>query len=175
MKGYFGIGIEGASKMMNMGNLMRSAHAFGAAFVFTLNAHYRVKQAKSDTSRTPDNVPWYDWDKPENMVLPKNCQLVGIELDAQAIDLPSFTHPRCAAYILGPERGDLSVEMRARCTHIIRIPTRFCLNVQIAGAITMYDRLQSLGRFNTRPIMTGGENSPQMAKNRHFSKKNAKK
>ena len=27
MKGYFGIGIEGASKMMNMGNLVRSAHA----------------------------------------------------------------------------------------------------------------------------------------------------
>ena len=161
MKGYFGIGIEGASKMMNMGNLVRSAHAFGARFVFTLNAHYRVKQAKSDTSRTPDNVPWYDWDTPEDMVLPKNCQLVGIELDESAIDLPSFTHPRCAAYILGPERGDLSTTMRARCDHIIRIPTRFCLNVQIAGAIVMYDRLQSLGRFSDRPIMPGGQTGTQ--------------
>ena len=54
MKGYFGIGIEGASKPMNMGNLMRSAHAFGAGFVFTVNAHYRVRDLRSDTSQTSD-------------------------------------------------------------------------------------------------------------------------
>ncbi|MEX2009990.1 MAG: TrmH family RNA methyltransferase, partial [Dongiaceae bacterium] len=29
MRGYFGIGVEGISKPMNLGNLMRSAHAFG--------------------------------------------------------------------------------------------------------------------------------------------------
>ncbi len=156
MKGYFGIGIEGASKPMNMGNLVRSAHAFGAGFVFTVDAHYRVRAAKSDTSRTQDSVPWYDWDTLKDMVLPKNCRLVGIELDDAATDLPSFTHPRCAAYILGPERGDLSAAMRTRCDHLIRIPTRFCLNVQIAGAVVMYDRLQTLGRFRDRPLMPGG-------------------
>ena len=88
--------------------------------------------------------------------LPKGCAMVGIELLDEAVDLPSFTHPRCAAYILGPERGDLSEECKARCDHIIRIPTRFCINVQIAGAIVMYDRLQTLGRFADRPVMPGG-------------------
>lgn len=161
MKGYFAIGIEGASKPMNMGNLVRSAHAFGAAFVFTINAHYRLRDARSDTSRTQNEVPWYDWDTPEDMLLPKKCQIVGVELLDDAIDLPSFTHPRCAAYVMGPERGDLSNEMREKCAHIIRIPTRFCVNVQIAGAIVMYDRLQTLGRFEPRPIMPGGQKGPQ--------------
>lgn len=161
MKGYFAIGIEGASKPMNMGNLVRSAHAFGAAFVFTINAHYKLREARSDTSRTQDEVPWYDWDTPEDMVLPKKCQIVGVELLDEAIDLPSFTHPRCAAYVMGPERGDLSPDMRAKCDHIIRIPSKFCINVQIAGAVVMYDRIQTLGRFADRPIMPGGVSGSQ--------------
>lgn len=156
MKGYFAIGIEGVSKPMNMGNLVRSAHAFGAGFVFTVGAHYRVREARSDTSKTQKSVPWYDWDTPDEMHLPKNCQIVGVELLDEAVDLPSFTHPRCAAYVLGPERGVLSDEMRAKCDHIIRIPSKFCINVQIAGAIVMYDRLQTLGQFEARPVMPGG-------------------
>ncbi|MDC3402159.1 RNA methyltransferase [Alphaproteobacteria bacterium] len=163
MRGYFGIGIEGASKPMNTGNLIRSAHAFGASFIFTINAHYRVRQARSDTSRTQKSVPWYDWDDTDSIILPKGCQIVGIELTDDAIDLPSFKHPQRAAYVLGPERGNLSDEMSEKCNHIIRIPTKFCVNVQIAGAIVMYDRLTSLSSYADRPIMPGGTKGPQSA------------
>ena len=31
MRGYFGIGVEGISKPMNLGSLFRTAHAFGAS------------------------------------------------------------------------------------------------------------------------------------------------
>ena len=163
MRGYFGIGIEGASKPMNTGNLIRSAHAFGASFIFTINAHYRVRQARSDTSRTQKSVPWYDWADTDSIILPKGCQIVGIELTDDAIDLPSFKHPQRAAYVLGPERGNLSDEMSEKCNHIIRIPTKFCVNVQIAGAIVMYDRLTSLSSYADRPIMPGGTKGPQSA------------
>ncbi len=156
MKGYFAIGIEGASKPMNMGNLIRSGHAFGASFIFTVNAHYRVREAHSDTSNTPDSVPWYDWENCDAMALPAKCQLVGVELIDAAIALPSFRHPRRAAYVLGPERGSLSPEMLARCSHVIQIPTSFCINVQIAGAIVMYDRMISMGHHAERPVMPGG-------------------
>ena len=161
MKGYFAIGIEGASKPMNMGNLVRSAHALGAGFVFTIGAHARIRKARSDTSKTQNSVPWYDWDGVDDMQLPQNCQIVGVELLDEAIDLPSFTHPRCAAYVMGPERGVLSEALRAKCDHIIRIPTRFCINVQIAGAIVMYDRLRTLGQFEDRPVMPGGPSGGQ--------------
>lgn len=161
MRGYFGIGIEGASKPMNMGNLVRSAHAFGASFVFTVAAHYRVREQKSDTSKTQSSVPWYDWENCDAILLPKGCQMVGIELVDDAIDLPSFKHPRQAAYILGPERGSLSPELLSRCHHVIRIPTKFCVNVQIAGAIVMYDRLISKTPFADRPVMPGGPKQPQ--------------
>jgi tRNA C32,U32 (ribose-2'-O)-methylase TrmJ len=89
--------------------------------------------------------------------LPRGCRLVGIELVEDAIELPAFAHPLQAAYVLGPERGVLSPELIARCAHLLRIPTAFSLNVATAGAIVMYDRLRSLGRFGSRrPVATGG-------------------
>ena len=90
------------------------------------------------------------------MVLPQGCRLVGIELIEEAVDLPSFRHPLRAAYVLGPERGSLSPQMLARCDYTVKIPTSFCINVAMAGAIVMYDRVRSLGRFAARPVSEGG-------------------
>ncbi|MDG1826017.1 MAG: RNA methyltransferase [Henriciella sp.] len=157
MKGYFAIGAEGISKPMNLGALMRTANAFGASFVFSVNAEDRTKVAyKSDTSRTFKTVPYYQWESIDEIVLPRECQMVGIELTDDAVDLPEFKHPRMAAYVLGPERGNLSPEMQAKCAHIIKIPTNFCINVSLAGALVMYDRVRSMGGWRDRPIMPGG-------------------
>jgi tRNA G18 (ribose-2'-O)-methylase SpoU len=90
------------------------------------------------------------------MILPKGCKLVGIELLDDAIALPSFRHPLQAAYVLGPERGSLSEALLARCDFTVKIPTSFCVNVAMAGAIVMYDRVKSLAPFAERPISEGG-------------------
>jgi len=157
MRGYFGIGAEGISKPMNLGALMRTANAFGASFFFTINAHPKVREAyNSDTSRTFDHVPYYPWDSVEAMLLPKGCQLVGVELTDDAVELPRFQHPQAAAYILGQERGSLTPATIARCAHVVQIPTKFCLNVGLAGALVMYDRLLAHGGYPARPIMPGG-------------------
>lgn len=156
MRGYFGIGVEGISKEMNLGNLFRSAHGFDASFVFTVNAAFNPKRARSDTSDTPGQVPLYQYDDAESLSLAHGCQLVGVELLDEAEELPSFRHPSQAAYVLGPERGSLSPAMVERCEFIVRIPTKFCINVATAGAIIMYDRLISLGRFARRPVAPGG-------------------
>lgn len=158
MRGYFGIGVEGVSKTMNTGNLFRSAHAFGASFAFTVAADYtRDQMAKVDTSDAPGQVPFYSFPTVSSMILPEGCKLVGIELLDEAVDLPSFRHPVNAAYVLGRERASLTPEMLARCDHVVRIPTKFCINLATAGAVVMYDRLISLGKFAARPLMPGGK------------------
>ena len=163
MRGYFGIGVEGISKAMNLGNLMRSAHAFGASFFFTVDARRTLVRPKSDTSRTPEQVPLYNWTHVEAMQLPIGCSLVGVELTEDAIDLPSFGHPRRAAYVLGPEGGSLSPEMVARCEFVVKIPMAFCINVAMAGVVVMYDRMVSLGRFAERPVRAGGPTEARAA------------
>ncbi|RTL66077.1 MAG: TrmH family RNA methyltransferase [Hyphomicrobiales bacterium] len=155
-RGYFAVGAERISKALNLGNLLRSAHGFGAAFTFTLGATYQALEARADTSKGSRHLPHYNWTSLDDMVLPEGCRLVGVELLEDAIDLPSFRHPLRAAYVLGPEQGSLSPALVARCDYIIKIPTSFCVNVAMAGAIVMYDRIRSLGHFPDRPLTEGG-------------------
>jgi tRNA G18 (ribose-2'-O)-methylase SpoU len=155
-RGYFAIGAERISKCLNLGNLMRSAHGFGAAFTFTIGANYDALEARADTSKGSQHLPHYDWKTITELTLPKGCRLVGVELVDDAVDLPSFRHPLRAAYVLGPEQGVLSSELLARCEHVVRIPSSFSINVAMAGAIVMYDRMRCLGRFAPRPVGEGG-------------------
>lgn len=155
-RGYFAIGAERMSKSLNLGNLMRSAHGFGASFTFTIGATYQALEAAADTSKGQQHLPHYNWRGLDELALPQGCRLVGIELIDGAVDLPSFRHPAQAAYVLGPERGSLSPELLQRCDFVVKIPTRFCVNVAMAGAIVMYDRVSSMARFADRPVMAGG-------------------
>jgi tRNA G18 (ribose-2'-O)-methylase SpoU len=157
MRGYFGVGVESVSKAMNWGAILRTSHAFGASFAFTIDAHHRVREVmRSDTSKSFEHVPYYAWESVEDLVLPKGCALVGVELTDDAVDLPSFRHPAAAAYVLGREKGSLSPALLARCEHVVKIPTKFCINVGLAAAITLYDRSLVLGGWPERPLMPGG-------------------
>jgi tRNA(Leu) C34 or U34 (ribose-2'-O)-methylase TrmL len=157
MRGFFAIGVEQVSKSRNLGNLMRSAHAFGASFVFTVNASFKRRELlQADTSATVRSMPWYDFDSVEGILLPRHMVMVAVELTDDAVDLPSFRHPPQAAYVMGPERSSVSPELMARCDHVVKIPTKFCVNVATAGAILMYDRIQSAGYYPPRPVRPGG-------------------
>ncbi len=161
MKGYFGIGVEGVSKAMNVGTLFRTAHAFGASFVFTVGARYNRREgAHSDTSDTPASVPTHHFKDLQDFRLPIGCRLVGIEITDDAIELPSFRHPRQAAYVLGAEREGLSPELQSRCDYVVKIPSRFSVNLGVAGALVMYDRLLTLGRHAPRPVAEGAPTEP---------------
>jgi tRNA G18 (ribose-2'-O)-methylase SpoU len=160
-RGYFAIGVEGISKAVNLGNLLRSAHAFGASFVFTIGADEKALEMRSDTSKATTHLPLYHWRSLAELRLPRGCSLVGVEILDEAADLPSFPHPLRAAYVLGPERGALTPELASRCQHLVRIPAAFSLNVATAGAIVMYDRLRSLGRFASRPVAEGTAPLPE--------------
>ena len=152
-RGYFGIGVDRMSKAMNMGALMRTAHAFGASFFFTLGSNLTMADARqADTSQAALGMPFYRFDDVGALELPLHCQLIGVELTEDAVDLPTFYHPPAAAYVLGPEWGSLAPEVIAVCKQVVRIPTRFCVNVSVAGAILMYDRMLATSRFATRTM-----------------------
>lgn len=180
MKGYFAVGAVGVDKPRNVGALFRTAHAFGASFVFTIAAEHRghpdaaaeeaalaadigldARDARSaDTSDAPGALPYYGFDAVADWRPPAGCALVGVEIDPQAVDLPSFRHPRRAAYLVGSERRGLGEAAVERCDHVVRIPTRFSVNLAVAAAIVLYDRMVCLGRFAERPVRVGGPTAP---------------
>ena len=157
MRGYCALGVEDVSKPRNAGAVIRTAHAFGAAFAFTVGDTLKRQEIHhADTSKAIEQIPLYMFGSVQEFALPEGCQLVGIELTDDAVVLPSFRHPRSAAYVLGSERMGLSDEMLDLCDHVIKIPTKFSLNLAVAGALVMYDRLQSMDRFAPRPVRPGG-------------------
>ncbi len=175
-RGYFGVGVESISKAGNVGNLVRSTHAFGGSFVFFIAPVVDVEALRvSDTSEASTHLPHYVYPDPASLVLPTDCTLVGVELTEEAIELPSFRHPLRAAYVFGPEQGSLSPAMIARCSYIVRIPTKFCLNVGMAGVVTLYDRMISLGKFAERPVRTGGPATGPLTVGRPGGRRGGKK
>ncbi len=177
MRGYFGIGVEGISKEQNVGTIIRSAHSFGASYFFTIEPEVNVEDfRKSDTSAAFEHLPYYQYNSPSELALPKDCMLVGVELTDDAVELPSFRHPSKAAYILGPEMGSLSPEMVEKCDHVVKIPMKFCVNVGVAAALVMYDRMICLGRFAERPVKPGAplpqDIKPKQTMRRKIRRKN---
>jgi len=130
MRGYFGVGVEGISKSYNLGAVLRTSNAFGASFAFTIGAtHSAMEVRRTDTSRSETHMPFYEWETPADLILPKGCQMVGVEL---------------------------TDDMQARCDYLVKIPTKFCINVSLACALALYDRTIMVGGYPDRPVKVGG-------------------
>ncbi|MEL6365994.1 MAG: TrmH family RNA methyltransferase [Pseudomonadota bacterium] len=151
-RGFFGVGVEGISKPLNFGAVMRTAHAMHAAFLFSVgkSPHLRVERG-SDTSAAERHTPYYEWESLDDMRLPRGCKLVAVELVEGAVELPQFLHPLQAAYLLGPEKGSVSEAALTAADHVVKIPSKFCVNVGLAAAFIMYDRMIYLGGYPARP------------------------
>ena len=134
LRGYFGVGVDGISKPMNLGNLVRIANAFDASFFFSIAPKLKLSDAQSDTSRAQGALPFYNFAKPEDLRLPIGCRLVGVEITDDAVELPRFRHPMRAAYVFGAERFSLSPKVLKACDFVVKIPTRFSINVEIGRA-----------------------------------------
>lgn len=140
-RGYFGIGIYKPKTETNIGTLFRSAHSFGADFIFVIGARY--KKQGSDTTKAFLHLPLYEYDSWEDFKnhLPHSCQIVCVELDDKAKDLKTFCHPERCVYVLGAEDNGIPKEY-LKTHQIIQINGgKYCLNVAVAGSIILYDRI----------------------------------
>lgn len=91
-RGYFGIGIYHPKTTENIGTLWRSAHNFGADFIFTIGKRY--KQQASDTTKAQRHIPLFEYRSFEDFKehLPSGCQMVFIEQTDGAKDLKDTCH-----------------------------------------------------------------------------------
>lgn len=140
--GFFGVGVYRPKTEANVGTLWRTAHLYGAAFVFTVGRRY--KGQASDTPKTPRHTPLFHFENIGDLMahLPFGAPLVGVELDPEAVPLDSFEHPLQAVYILGAEDNGLPPEVMGACHRLVVIPspTPQSMNVAVAGSLVIYDR-----------------------------------
>lgn len=140
-RGFYGIGIVGAKTPLNVGTLWRSAGLMGAAFIFTAGRRY-PKQA-SDTIKAWKHIPMYELDDADALFdhIPRDCVPVAVEQVLRSRQLPAYTHPERAVYILGAEDTGVPRKVLERCRDVVEIPSSRCLNVAVAGSIVLYDRM----------------------------------
>lgn len=141
MKGYFGVGIFMNKYDDNLGLLFRTGYALGASFVYTIGTRYH--KPATDTPKSWKGIPAYnykDFDDFKNKT-PLGAEIVAIEMDDDSITLKEFQHPKQAIYLLGAEDWGLSEDILEQCDHVVRLETRFSLNVAVCGSIVLYDRI----------------------------------
>src|SRR3954453_22767824 len=103
MKGYFGIGVEGISKAVNVGTLFRTAHAFGASFVFTVRAQHNRREGGQDlTSDPPRSVPPHHFAGLEDFRLPLGCRRAGWGRPVHGRNLRGSGHRSTATILREP-------------------------------------------------------------------------
>lgn len=140
VRGYFGIGIVAGKSPENIGTLWRTAHAFGAAFIFTVG--HRYPHQPTDTTKAWRHIPLHEFDTTDDLLkaVPRGCDVVGVECPAPKA-LTTFKHPERAIYLLGAEDRGLPNEEADMCSSLVEIPSAYCLNVATAGSILLYDRM----------------------------------
>lgn len=139
MRGFVGIGIYHGKNSTNMGTLWRSAHNFGADFIFTIGRRYSGQC--SDTTKASKHVPLFEYESFDDFRshLPRGSHVVFIEQHPTAKELYDFEHPEQVVYVLGAEDAGIPEEfMKGR--EIVQIDSERCLNVAVAGSIIPYDR-----------------------------------
>lgn len=138
-RGYYAIGIFEPKTETNLGTLWRSAHNFGADFIFTIGNRYHKQY--SDTTKAERHIPLYHYKDWQDFLghLPSGCDIVCIEQADGSRNVKNFVHPERAVYVLGAEDHGIPEELM-RGHQKVHIDTPMCLNVAVAGSIILYDR-----------------------------------
>ena len=143
---FFGIGLQNGKTPENLGVLWRTAQNLGASFIFTIGRRYAVQA--SDTHNAVKSMPYYHYKNFQDFAehLPKGVRIVGVEKTDQAVNLDDFHHPRRCVYLLGAEDHGLTKEAIDNAHFLVKFPSKYSLNVAVAGSIVMYDRSRNKPR-----------------------------
>lgn len=140
MRGYFGVAIYRPKNSTNIGTLFRTANILGAKFMATVGPRYQHQPG--DTLHTPRHIPLFEYTTFDAFKsnLPKDSQLVAVELVPNACLLEAFKHPQRAIYLLGAEDDGLPKDIINQCDHVIALRGDRSMNVSVAGSIVLYDK-----------------------------------
>lgn len=140
-RGFSAVGLSNPRDPKNVGAALRACGAFNAAFLAYTGDRY--KHTGVDTQKAYRHMPLLHTGSDHASilsVLPHDCVPVAVEITVDAVALETYKHPERAYYVFGPEDGSIDAEVIARCKHVVRIGSRYCINLAMAVSIVLYDR-----------------------------------
>ena len=136
---------------INVAHIVRAAACFGVTTVEICEPRYiPATGRKGDRKPRPLRMKEYR-DVQINMAhalpLPEDYTAVAVEFIGDAEPLWKFEHPARALYVFGPEDGSIETGVLEQCREVVRIPSRFCLNLAASVNIVLYDRMCKLNQL----------------------------
>jgi tRNA G18 (ribose-2'-O)-methylase SpoU len=143
----FAVAVINMSKEMNIGSLLRTAHA-AAAEELLLVGEASFNTYASATAERWTNVNYLE--TPADLIAyaaETHHALVAVERDPRAVGLFQAAYPPRPLFVLGAEKFGVPGEILDACALIVQIP-QFglvpSLNVAAAGSVVIYDFLAKL-------------------------------
>lgn len=142
---YIGIGLINPKSPTNVGGVIRAAGCYQATHIrYTGGRYQRAAKFQTDTKNSQQNIPLMAVDDMLNNI-PKNVDVVCVDLVEGATPLPEFQHPDNALYIFGPEDGTIDQSIVDRAHSVVYVPTIGCMNLAASVNVVLYDRLAKSG------------------------------
>ncbi len=135
------IGLTNPKSPTNVGTVMRAAGCYQVDSVVYTGRRYDIAaKFNTDTQDVSQKIPLT---KVESLLddIPKEMQVVCVELVEGAIPLPEYQHPERAIYIFGPEDGTIDQKTIDRADAVVYVPTIGCMNLGATVNVLLYDRL----------------------------------
>jgi tRNA(Leu) C34 or U34 (ribose-2'-O)-methylase TrmL len=137
----------------NVGAVVRAASCFGISDVLItgnrveLEGRPGYRLPREERMRGRYKVDLRRVDRPIDALGP-DVTPVAVELVPGAEEMIWFDHPDSAAYIFGPEDGNLDSSIRRLCHRVVALPMLHCANLSAAVYLTLYDRHSKRVRAN---------------------------
>lgn len=135
----FGVALDNPKSEINVGSALRACGCFGASFLIVGDRRINCRAA-TDTAGIVYKIPVFRTDDVIESI-PYNHVPVAVELTDGAENIVDYKHPDNAIYIFGAEDATLGDRALSKCRDVIKIPSRYCLNLAACVNVVLYDRI----------------------------------
>jgi tRNA G18 (ribose-2'-O)-methylase SpoU len=143
----FAIAVVNMSKEMNIGSILRTAHACAAQELILIGEPSFNTYAAASTEKWTD-VCYLE--TPAELVAyarEQGMEIVALESETNAVSMFEATYPRRPLFVLGQEKGGVPPEIMEAAALVVEIPQWGLvpsLNVAAAGSVVIYDHIAKL-------------------------------
>jgi tRNA G18 (ribose-2'-O)-methylase SpoU len=129
------------AKKQNLGNLIRTANALGAAEVWVVGRKQFREFGSFGTSRSNQLRHFYSLGEACEHARQLKCDICGVEIHAESQQVQSHPFRRSTAFMVGNEGVGLSPQQLQACDYFVQIPQYgrgASLNVNVAAGIVLH-------------------------------------
>lgn len=145
------------AKKNNLGNLIRTANAFGAKEILIVGKRRYHQFGSFGTSKASTKRHFYDLDSAVSYLRSQNCRIFGVEILDQAIPIEEVTFDGPSAFMMGNEGDGLTDSQINQCDEFVYIRqfgSGGSINVNVAAGVVLHRFAANVG-YSENPKSDG--------------------